>query len=646
MRWKRLGRRLGAGVCSVAVASMCAWPMPVRAQSQAEAQARSDLAVSLVEMQPWFDPQTPLRLRIEVTSRSRPLTDTTATLAVHPRVRSRGELARVLTGERAPPVLVERSYEVPDARAGTPVSIDMVNEPPARSLQGLQDGVYPVTVAVSRRGTPRQTLTTAVAILQGPVSPRMSVLTVALFSPTPVLRPDWSVPRNARRRLEGLKRQLESLSPEDSPAVVAVSPLAAEELRVFPAGEAQPAAHAALEALRTVVGRSELATTPLCNCQLPHLDDLDLQLPEQFELGREAVRRAFEADPIPLVMPPDLVVDAETLRALEANGHTASVAAFDAPTGLTPAEALRTGGLTVLPADARINELSSAARSPLDVSRVVAETAMVYFESPGRERTLVLVVDATAPRAADLLSAFRRAPWLQAVSAAQAAASATKRQIPVLRRADRPTQPYRRDLREAREAVDLFASYTLPDNPAVPHFRHALLAAAGTAWWNEDWAAGTASARSVTESVRRQRSLITTTDSGPVTFTSRRGGVPVTVGNRSRYRVRLVVEVESAKLKFPRGRSRALEVSPPGQTVTFPALTEATGTFPVRVTLRTPDGRVVVEQSEITVRSTAANVLALGLTVGAAAFLVLWYAKGRGRRTPRGRAGPPNGATG
>jgi hypothetical protein len=198
---------------------------------------------------------------------------------------------------------------------------------------------------------------------------------------------------------------------------------------------------------------------------------------------------------------------------------------------------------------------------------------------------------------------------------------------------DPPPRSYLASLRRAESAVADFASYTLADNTLLAHYRLALASARATGGWADDWGRARAWSREVTASVGAQRRLIAVS-SGSVTFTSQRGEVPVTVVNGAEYPVRVRIDVSSAKLRFPEGNDRVLDpLAPPGETVTFAALADATGTFPITVRLSSPDGRTVVATDELLVRSTAANVVGLALTAGGAAFLAVWY----GRRIVTGR---------
>jgi len=54
---------------------------------------------------------------------------------------------------------------------------------------------------------------------------------------------------------------------------------------------------------------------------------------------------------------------------------------------------------------------------------------------------------------------------------------------------------------------------------------------------------------------------------------------------------------------------------------------KASGAFPVDVAVQSPDGSLVVGTARYTVRSTAISGVGLLLSIGAGAFLLLWWAR-------------------
>lgn len=191
---------------------------------------------------------------------------------------------------------------------------------------------------------------------------------------------------------------------------------------------------------------------------------------------------------------------------------------------------------------------------------------------------------------------------------------------------------YERVVREARGVLDDLRSYTLDANRLVRIFGTVLAEASSTA----DPDVGT-SARvrrtlgALAQEIRDEFELVSLTQ-GSVTFTSRRGSVPVTVSNRASYPVRVRVSLQSSKLSFPDGRTVVRNISPPGRTITFAANAESSGTFPITAVVKSQRAEITLDRIELTVRSTAANLPVLILTVAGALLLLVVYAGRVGRR--------------
>jgi hypothetical protein len=173
---------------------------------------------------------------------------------------------------------------------------------------------------------------------------------------------------------------------------------------------------------------------------------------------------------------------------------------------------------------------------------------------------------------------------------------------------------------------------TLKDNPLTAAYRDVLARARSSADLAADFAPGR---RLADQLITRVADAMRRIDVGvgSITFTSRRGSVPVTVNDRNSYPVRVRIDVASPKLDFPSGTSRVVTVGPPGDTTTFAAVARSTGTFPVVVSLRTPDG-ALLSRGDLTVRSTAANLPALAVTIAGFVGLVVFYTRRKRKRAP------------
>jgi hypothetical protein len=167
--------------------------------------------------------------------------------------------------------------------------------------------------------------------------------------------------------------------------------------------------------------------------------------------------------------------------------------------------------------------------------------------------------------------------------------------------------------------------------PATGSFAHSLLVAESSDWRPAGARErGRGFVRAVGQgikSVYRHVAVITT----PVTLTARSGKIPITVANGSAERITVVLRLTSPKVDLP-GASEPFVLEPGRRTTQLLQVgTRATGTFPIRVDVLTPDGEVRIAGGDIRLTSTAFNRVALALTGGAVGLLLLWWRLGRRR---------------
>jgi hypothetical protein len=136
-----------------------------------------------------------------------------------------------------------------------------------------------------------------------------------------------------------------------------------------------------------------------------------------------------------------------------------------------------------------------------------------------------------------------------------------------------------------------------------------------------------------------QLDQITLATERTVTFTSRTAPIPITVRSAASYPVRVVISLASDKFVFPNGNSQTLTLDRPTTSVRMLAESRTSGDrLPIDVTLRTPDGQLILARTVLTVHSTAISFVGVALTVLAGAVLLAWWVrtwrKSR-RRRPR-----------
>jgi hypothetical protein len=170
-----------------------------------------------------------------------------------------------------------------------------------------------------------------------------------------------------------------------------------------------------------------------------------------------------------------------------------------------------------------------------------------------------------------------------------------------------------------------------------------LLIAESADWWTGRSAIerGTRYAQAVGRIVRGEFAKIRAPESQHVTLTAHEGVIPIQVRSETDYPIDLVIRLDSDKLGFPDGMRLKRRLMPRAQNVEVRAIARTTGTFPVRVVLETPGRGVILGSSQLVVRSTAYNIVGLGITGSAGVFLVTWWLVGViRRRIPRTPADP------
>jgi hypothetical protein len=362
-----------------------------------------------------------------------------------------------------------------------------------------------------------------------------------------------------------------------------------------------------------------------------------------------------------LAWPVDGAIDGALLQALEQTGSDVVVLEprhLPAPeTGVTQNATVDLGGGPE-PQRALVGDpvLSGALTDPRSASvpaewaqRILAETAVTWLERPNSSQPrgiLLAPPQDWRPSPAFFRSLVRglgAAPWLRLEPASTLAAEVPQGPVEGERRLATVTaadvaaglsRAYLNLVEKTRGQLESFTRAVGNDFP--PADRGSFdrdLAVAESSDWRPASARprGRGYVRAVSQGIKGVYRHITV-GATPVTLTARSGKIPITVANGSDERVTVVLRLTSPKVDLP-GTSEPFVLEPHRRTTQLLQVgTRATGTFPIRVDVLTPDGAVEIAGSDIRLTSTAFNRVALALTGGAAGVLLLWWRFGRRRR--------------
>jgi hypothetical protein len=672
---------------AVAVTLVAAPGTAARAQ-----EAAPSLEVVLTAISPVVSPRAPLDYRVAVRNRGQaPVRVGLVQASLGQPVGTRSELATVLaapggTGGGDQPL---DRFQPADAEVA-PGATRQLEKRRTALPAGLGDGdagvVLPLAIQVQASGvagTFTAGLTTFVVGLPGrPDQPLRTALLVPLREPTHrnpagdfvddklagLLAPGGSlgavVAELARAGAPAVTMVVDALLVEDATAMVGGWRLrqGGKRTAIPPGDPSSGHARQFLTSLQAVASRHPPAAFPYANADLPALVGAGdgARAEGAVGRGRELVTDGLGTAPdAALAWPVDGAVDGALLQTLQQTGS--DVVVLDPrhlpapPTGVTQNATVDLSGgpepQRALVGDAVLSGALTdprAASAPAEwAQRILAETAVAWLERPNSSdpRGILLAPPQSwRPTGAFFRSLVRglgAAPWLRLEAASTVAGDVPQgpaegeRRLATVTRADLAAGlpgGYLDRLDQTRSQLASFLRAVGNDFRLAGSFDRDLQVAESS-----DWRPAEArnrgrgyigAVRLGIRSVYRRIQVGTT----PVTLTARRGKIPITVTNGSRERVTVVLRLTSPKVDLPAASDPF--VLEPGRRTTqlLEVGTRATGTFPIRVEVLTPDGEVEIAGGEVRLTSTAFNRVALALTGGAAGVLLLWWRIGRRRR--------------
>jgi hypothetical protein len=532
------------------------------------------------------------------------------------------------------------------------------NQPdPNRIDLGPENNVFPVRVELrERNGTPLDRFTTH--LVHFPVAPTGRRLGLALVLP---FAAELGLPADGPRRLPSLDRLTAAVQALDAaralPFALAPSP---ETLATLAALNDDEAAKA-LESLRRVATDHPVLASPFVPVHVPALLDAGLgdELGSQLNQGGAMLNEVLRTRPDGRTWLATEPLDLEAVDELSRRQFH-RIVALDALLEPIPDQSVTLtrpfllGGLNdevqAAAADTGMTSyFNDHPNQALQAYHLLADLAVLWLDAPGDDRRAVVAV---APRQWKASRAFldalstglAQSPQAEAISLdtffSAVDPALTPRGAPLVR--DPAVPPPQlglneivSEVRQNRRQLVSLASVTGQSTTTLGLLEQRLLIAQSSDL--RSTRQRTAYLEAVETGIADQLQEIEMPQGRSITLTARRGQIPVTFQNRTGSPVNVVVTVQSDKLEFPEGDSRPLELARRNTTERFTVVARTSGAFPLRITLVSPDGNLVIGRGRMTVRSTAASGASVFVSAGAALFLVIWWGRHivRGRRARR-----------
>jgi len=613
--------------------------------------------MNLTFQTPWVGASGDFSLRLHL-ERPSGQSDPEVAVTIFPAVATRSEFALTIADKIGPtPLLpvqaVPVSSLVPDAAGDVTVNLHLAD----RLSLGKEDGVFPVRVSLRERSSERviRHFTTHLVYLPGQHAG--DKLGLALVLP---VHSAAGLPPTGARQLQGIDDLAALSSGLEAAGTTPLTLAPTPETLATLAASTDDKAVAALKNLQQRAAAATVLAGTYVPTSLPALLAAGLtgDATTQIVRGSDTVAEILRVRPDARTWLSQGPLDDASIAMLGQRGMDRIVTSDedikpDSGQRLTVTQPfLLSGGEHQMPAvvaDSGLSTYFDNRTAPvLAANHLLADLAVIYLDQPGSDRRGVV---AMAPpswhvdrRLLDtVVTGLNQNPIVEPTSldtlfttVAPAKADSGR---PVLRQTA-PVGPgglgdIAADLRSSRVRLDALGSVLGPGTADHGNLDERLLLAESTDLRTNRQRQ--AYIEAVLAGIDTQRQAIRIPGNRSFTLTARSAEIPVTFQNRTGVPAKVVVKVQSEKLVFPQGGTQMLDLTRLNTTERFSVVSRTSGAFPVRITLESPDGNLVIGQARLTVRSTAASGVGLTVSVGAAMFLAVWWGRHalRGRRARR-----------
>jgi hypothetical protein len=564
---------------------------------------------------------------------------------------------------------------LPDARGNVSITFGLRNSGVQPTIRIDRPGVYPVEVRLVNTGVASGSFITWLVVVDTgsdkAIDKKLSVALVLPAVANPIREPDGTDdPKVVAEIRDG--GRLDQISEvlaraKDLKVSLALSPETAEAWKRL--GQKYPAAKAGFARVRATALQptTEVLPSTYVPIDAARLEAAGLggYLPAQYDKGKSTLRAALGGTPSPAAQSA-FIEQAPTSDAVVNEFHQTLIdrvavreqALIPVEHQFTPAAAFvlnTTGGNSRGVATAPFVEalFNGPDTSALRAERVIAALAEIAYETPAIARGIVIAPPENwrpdVKTMTTVLDALKTMPLVQTatlddlfatISDELALGTPVERRLVPAVAAPAPVNAL--EYASTYNELLAYSDVVGPRDQVVVEGKAALLTVLSTS-------ISTARAHRELSKIDNAVHAFTagvTADEKRITLTSRRADVPLSFNNNLKPArdVSIKVHLESLKLAFPKGADLVTILKPGNNTVRFTVEARASGTFPMKITVTSPNGKLAFGPPvNVSVRSAVFGGWAVGVTIAALVFLAGWWLNHfrRTRRSRRLAAAPP-----
>ena len=651
---RRLAAALGVAVLAAVALAPAAGAQPVPAPAKGR--------MTFVAQTPWVSTGGDFLFRVHV-DKPTGASNLEFDLTLFPAVATRSEFGQTLSDQMSDSALVAlqpvllsslRLESNGDVVLTVPIRDPSLPRDPARVLLPPRDGVYPLRAELRDRLTGALVDKLVTHLLYTPevhTTPKLGMALVLPVHAGPALQPDGTRQLPGGDALTATAFAVDGL--RNTPFTLAPTPETVAAL----AASTDPKARTLLSSIKAAAGEHPVLTSPYVPSNLAGLmaSGLDGEVASQMGRGAATLTDALSAHVDGRTWLAEEALDPNFVDTLAGRGYDRFITGDDLLAPVPEQRLTLTRPFVLSGRQTRVQAVTADAglaahfdnqgNQSLQAYQMLADLAVVYLDRPGDDQKRG--VAAIAPRGWQpnrqfldvLTTGLALSPIVEPISLDTLFTAVPNARDDagnlLLRKAATISAPnlaeVATELRTARRQLDSLGSVLGSGNTTSSVIEERLLLAESADLKTKRQR--DAYVESADRLVTDQLDQIHMPEGRSITLTARTGEIPVTFQNNTGKPVRVVVRIESDKLDFPRGTSQSLELTRLNTTERFPVVARTSGAFPIRITLESPDGNLVVGRGRITVRSTAASGASLVVALGAATFLAVWW----GRNAMKGR---------
>ncbi|MEX2659206.1 MAG: hypothetical protein WD232_05895 [Acidimicrobiales bacterium] len=622
--------------------------------------------VTLVDQTDWLEQGEPFDIWVSVGRDVDP--DDALVIDLHAPVTSRSQftetLAGRLLGARRAEFVIPIA-ELPDGPVGSShvrLTPERTDAPGERLLRPLpRAGVYPLVVSLrpaEADDDPPDPFTTYLVRTPSDRTVPLRVAVVQPFRSDLAIQPDGDVDISAPEldRLQGIAVVLATTT--DTPMTLTLRPETLEALRILStAGDGRRSAQAQsiLDAVADATEDRQVVSGPFVDVTLDALVSAGLgdEIAAQRRRGDGAVEEAVGASTDARTWVEDDGASPRALRRLAALGIDRVVLPDDA---LSPVDLrLSLSRPFAITSGDEGFELEAASPEPalstrfgaddpvLGAQHLLADLAVLHGDEPGPLRPRGIVVAppkdvATDPKLLlNVLEGLAGSPVLEPVTLEDYFTQVEPEggdDDPLVREVTATGGQLGitgRDVEDVRARLRGFAAVVGADEASSPRLNDlTLLAQADQLTLGERRRYLAA----VDERIGGRLGTVTVVNRASFRLPDSEGTIPLTIVRGAGDPLFVKVVLESDKLEFDDATSEAnsrvaydVELSSDNTPLVVPVRVRSPGTFPLLITITSPDGRLELVRSQVTIHSTAFSGVGVALSAGAGLFLLLWWAR-------------------